>query len=61
MFTERQNVFGISMDRTEGAQILSLSSFKRHTILLKGDKIRTRITNLIDFIDSATEPFATEM
>ena len=33
------------------------SPFKNHTILLK-DEIRTRITTLIDFIDSHTDPFA---
>ena len=37
------------------------SSFKRHTILLKDDKIQTRITILIDFIDSGTEPFTIEV
>ena len=37
------------------------SSFKRHTILLKGDEIRTGITTLIDFIDSGTDPFAIEV
>ena len=37
------------------------SSFKRHTILLKDDKIQTRITTLIDFIDSGTDPFTVEL
>ena len=37
------------------------SSFKRHTILLKDDEIRTRIKTLIDFIDSGTDPFAIEV
>ena len=37
------------------------SSFKRHTILLKDDETQTRITTLVDFIDSGTDPFATEV
>ena len=37
------------------------SSFKRQTILLKDDKIRTCITTLIDFIDSGANPFAIEV
>ena len=36
-------------------------SFIRHTILLKGYEIRMRITTLIDFIDSDTDPFAIEV
>ena len=34
------------------------SPFKNHTILLKDDEMRTRITTLIDLIDSRTNPFA---
>ena len=37
------------------------SSFKRHTVLLKDDEIRMRITTLIDFIDSGTDIFAIEV
>ena len=37
------------------------SSFKRYTILLKDDEIQTRITNLIDFIDSDTDSFDIEV
>ena len=37
------------------------SSFKRHTILMKDDKIRTRMTTLIDVIDSGTDPFGIEV
>ena len=34
----------------------ALSSFKRHTILLKDDEIQTRLKTLIDFIDSGRDP-----
>ena len=37
------------------------SSFKRHTILMKGDEIQMRITTLIDVIDSGTDPFGIEV
>ena len=35
--------------------------FPNYTILLKDDEIRTRITTLIDFNDSRTDPFAIEV
>ena len=72
LFTIRQNVFGVLRDQTKSTQTVRLpnetisslrawSSFKSHALLQKDDEIRTRITTLIDFIDSGTDPFAIEV
>ena len=43
------------------SSLRACSSFKRHTILLKDNEIRTRIKAVIDFINSNTDPFANEV
>ena len=64
LFPIRQNVFGVSREQTKSTQAVSVPNytlFPNYTILLKDDEIRTRITTLIDFNDSGTDPFATEV